>query len=69
MFLGQVCPGMVFDTVGDWVQIYSSAGLTDVETQTGPFEMMTPRGYLAGVSDDHGFLRSAPVAGLTSFSW
>ncbi|HEV2259499.1 MAG TPA: class I SAM-dependent methyltransferase [Streptosporangiaceae bacterium] len=47
VFLGQVCPGMVFDTTGDWVQIYSSAGLTNVETQTGPFEMMTPRGFLA----------------------
>ena len=23
VFLGQVCPGMVFDTIDDWVQIYS----------------------------------------------
>jgi ubiquinone/menaquinone biosynthesis C-methylase UbiE len=56
-FLGQVCPGMVFDTADDWVQIYSSAGLTSVETQTGPFEMMTPHGFLA----DEGPARSLAI--------
>jgi hypothetical protein len=48
VFLGQVCPGMHFDTVEDWVRIYASAGLTGLDTQTGPFEMMTARGFLAG---------------------
>ena len=57
VFLGQVCPGMVFDTADDWVQIYSSAGLTSVETQTGPFEMMTPHGFLA----DEGPARSLAI--------
>jgi SAM-dependent methyltransferase len=57
VFLGQVCPGMVFDTIEDWVQIYSSAGLINVETQTGPFEMMTPRGFLA----DEGPARSLAI--------
>jgi SAM-dependent methyltransferase len=57
VFLGQVCPGMVFDTIEDWVQIYASAGLTSVETQTGPFEMMTPRGFLA----DEGPARSLAI--------
>jgi SAM-dependent methyltransferase len=47
VFLGQVCPGMVFDTAEDWVRIYSAAGLTGLDTATGPFEMMTPRGFLA----------------------
>jgi SAM-dependent methyltransferase len=47
VFLGQVCPGMHFDTVEDWVRIYSAAGLTDLDTETGPFDMMTPRGLLA----------------------
>ncbi|MHB8464355.1 MAG: SAM-dependent methyltransferase [Acidimicrobiales bacterium] len=47
IFLGQVCPGMEFDTIEDWVALYVSAGLTDLETVTGPFEMMTPRGFLA----------------------
>ncbi len=57
VFLGQVCPGMVFDTVDDWARIYSSAGLANVETQTGPFEMMTPRGVLA----DEGPARSLAI--------
>lgn len=57
VFLGQVCPGMVFDTADDWAQIYSSVGLTSVDTQTGPFEMMTPHGFLA----DEGPARSLAI--------
>jgi SAM-dependent methyltransferase len=59
VFLGQVCPGMQFDTADDWVDIYQSAGLTDVETETGPFEMMTPRGFLA----DEGLAGSVAIMG------
>jgi SAM-dependent methyltransferase len=59
VFLGQVCPGLEFDTVDDWVRIYESAGLTDVDTVTGPFEMMTPQGFLA----DEGLRRSLAVMG------
>jgi SAM-dependent methyltransferase len=59
LFLGQVCPGMQFDTIDDWVQIYASAGLTNLQTETGPFEMMTPRGFLA----DEGLARSLAVMG------
>jgi hypothetical protein len=47
IFLGQVCPGLQFDTVEEWVRIYSGAGLTDVRTTGGPFAMMTARGFLA----------------------
>ena len=47
IFLGQVCPGLQFDSVQEWVQIYTGAGLTDVRTDTGPFAMMTARGMLA----------------------
>lgn len=47
IFMGQVCPGMQFDTLEDWVSIYAAAGLTDLATETGPFEMMTARGFLA----------------------
>jgi len=47
IFLGQVCPGLRFDSVQEWVEIYSSAGLGEIQTDTGPFEMMTPRGFLA----------------------
>lgn len=59
IFLGQVCPGLEFDTIEDWVTLYESAGLTDLDTVTGPFEMMTPRGFLA----DEGVGRSLAVMG------
>jgi SAM-dependent methyltransferase len=47
VFLGQVCPGLRFDTEAEWAQIYAGAGLTDVRTEMGPFAMMTARGFLA----------------------
>ena len=53
IFLGQVCPGMQFDTLDDWVLIYGATGLRDLETDTGPFEMMTARGFFG----DEGLLR------------
>jgi SAM-dependent methyltransferase len=59
IFLGEVCPGMEFDTIEDWVALYESAGLTGLETVTGPFEMMTTRGFLA----DEGPGRSLAVMG------
>lgn len=59
IFQGQVCPGMQFDTLEDWVRIYSSAGLTGLETETGPFEMMTPHGFLA----DEGLARCLAIMG------
>ena len=59
VFLGQVCPGMQFDTVDDWVNIYESAGLSELETETGPFEMMSPKGFLA----DEGFAHSLAIMG------
>lgn len=59
IFLGQVCPGMLFDTEADWLRIYAGGGLTDLVTESGPFEMMTPRGFLS----DEGFLRSMAIMG------
>jgi SAM-dependent methyltransferase len=59
VFLGQVCPGMEFDTLEDWVALYEAAGLTGLDTVTGPFEMMTPRGFLA----DEGLARSLAIMG------
>jgi SAM-dependent methyltransferase len=50
-FLGEVCPGMLFETVDDWLARYSSAGLVDLQVRTGPFEMMTARGFIS----DEGF--------------
>jgi SAM-dependent methyltransferase len=47
VFLGQVCPGLQFDTVDEWTALYEKAGLIGVRVATGPFDMMTPRGFLA----------------------
>jgi SAM-dependent methyltransferase len=47
VFLGQVCPGMRFDSIEEWTGIYGGAGLVDIETESGPFETMTARGFLA----------------------
>src|SRR5207302_5659778 len=46
IFLDVVCPGMQFESLDDWVRLYSAAGLADVEVETGPFNMMTPAGFL-----------------------
>jgi SAM-dependent methyltransferase len=47
LFLGQIDPGMQFDTLEEWVQVFSGAGLTGTQTAIGPFAMMTPRGFLS----------------------
>ncbi|HEV2461543.1 MAG TPA: methyltransferase domain-containing protein [Ktedonobacterales bacterium] len=59
MFFGEVCPGMTFDTLDDWVRIYREAGLAEVQNTSGPFEMMTPRGFLG----DEGLLHCLAIAG------
>ena len=61
IFMGQVCPGMQFDSVDDWTQLYASAGLVGIATETGPFEMMTPRGFVT----DEGLLRCLRIVGRT----
>jgi SAM-dependent methyltransferase len=47
IFLGEVCPGLQFDTVDEWIALYRDAGLDDIKVVTGPFAMMTPRGFVA----------------------
>lgn len=47
VFLGEVCPGLKFDTLDDWVRLYANAGLEEVDVDSGAFEMMTPKGFLA----------------------
>ncbi len=59
IFLGQVCPGMQVDTLEAWVEIYQAAGLTDVQVESGPFEMMTPRGFLS----DEGLMHCMAIMG------
>lgn len=46
VFEGEICPGIKFDSEEDWTDLYRSAGLDDFETTSGPFVMMTPRGFL-----------------------
>ena len=46
VFMGEVCPGIDFDSPADWRDLYESAGLRDVELVTGPFSMMTPAGFI-----------------------
>jgi ubiquinone/menaquinone biosynthesis C-methylase UbiE len=58
-FLGQVCPGLRFDTAEDWVRIYREAGLSSIEIDEGPFEMMTPKGFV----QDEGVTRALSVMG------
>jgi ubiquinone/menaquinone biosynthesis C-methylase UbiE len=59
VFLDEVCPGLEFDTIDDWVHIYRAGGLIDICTETGPFDMMTTRGFLA----DEGFAHSLAILG------
>lgn len=47
LFLGEVCPGLRFDSVQEWASIYADAGLVDIRTECGPFAMMSVRGFLA----------------------
>jgi SAM-dependent methyltransferase len=65
IFLGEVCPGMTFDTLEDWVQIYQAAGLSEVQVTSGPFEMMTPAGFLK----DEGFANSLALMGRGLSRW
>ncbi len=58
-FLDVVCPGMQFESLDDWVRLYSAAGLADIQVETGPFNMMTPAGFL----HDEGLMNSAAVMG------
>jgi SAM-dependent methyltransferase len=65
IFLGQVCPGLLFDSVEDWVRTYAEAGLTDIHTDTGPFAMLSPRGFL----DDEGFPGMLAFTGRALMRW
>jgi ubiquinone/menaquinone biosynthesis C-methylase UbiE len=65
IFLDVVCPGMQFDSLEDWVRLYSSAGLADVQVETGPFEMMTPAGFL----HDEGFAHAVVIMARAMSRW
>ena len=67
IFLGQVCPGMQLDKLDGWVRIYKDAGLSAIEVRSGPFEMMTPRGFI----QDEGFVNAfaCMLRGLSSVAY
>ena len=65
IFLGQVCPGMEIDVLDDWVRLYQEAGLDQVKVTSGPFEMMTPLGFLR----DEGFGNSLAFMGRMFSRW
>lgn len=41
------------------MKIYEAAGLSEIQVESGPFEMMTPRGFLG----DEGLLHSMAIMG------
>jgi ubiquinone/menaquinone biosynthesis C-methylase UbiE len=61
IFLGQVCTGMEIDVLDDWVRLYREAGVERIQVASGPFEMMTPRGFLS----DEGLGNSLAFIGRT----
>lgn len=51
IFEGEVCPSIHFDMAENWIELYRTAGLINIQYTTGPFTMMTPAGMLR----DEGF--------------
>ena len=56
---------MQFDSLHDWVRLYASAGLSEVQVETGPFDMMTPAGFLY----DEGLANAAAVMARAMSRW
>jgi SAM-dependent methyltransferase len=56
-----VCPNLKFDTLEDWVRIYQEVGLQDLQVTSGPFETISPRGFLA----DEGIGNALAIVGRT----
>ena len=42
LFLGEVWPGLRFDSIQEWAGIHSEAGLIDVRNESGPFRNDAP---------------------------
>jgi hypothetical protein len=57
IFEGEVCPGIKFDTAEDWIRIYEKCGLKNPAVVTGPFRMMSVRGFL----QDEGILNTMSI--------
>jgi hypothetical protein len=50
---------MQVDTLEEWVHLYEDAGLSATQVVSGPFEMMTPTGFLS----DEGFTNCLAIMG------
>jgi SAM-dependent methyltransferase len=61
IFEGEVCPGIKFDTAEDWIRIYEKCGLKNSAVVTGPFRMMSIKGFL----QDEGFLNTMSIMAKT----
>lgn len=60
-YMEDLAPGLRLDSSDNWVQLYRDAGLTDVQTSVGPFELMTPGAFLR----DEGLINSLALMGRT----
>ncbi len=58
-YMEDMAPGLRLDSVDNWAQLYRDAGLTDVQTSVGPFELMTPGAFLR----DEGLKNSLTLMG------
>jgi hypothetical protein len=52
---------MQVDTLEEWVRLYEGAGLSNTQVVSGPFEMMTPAGFLS----DEGVANCLAMMGRT----
>jgi len=64
-------PGLPRPAIRHWTSLYETAGLTDLRVATGPFEMMTPRGFLAdeGAHAPRVFAAALTPARLRKMAW
>lgn len=72
IFMGDICPGIDFDSPEDWQSLYERAGLEDIELISGPFAMMTPSGFIRdeGINAARVFLTAfSRVAYLRKLAW
>jgi len=42
-----MCPGINFDDVRNWRVLFEDAGLREIRTVTGPFQLMSPTQFVA----------------------
>ena len=65
IFLGELCPGLRFDSAEEWSRIYEAAGLRAIQVITGSFDMMTPTGFLT----DEGLANTVRIMIRTLSRW